>query len=103
MKGVKGVVQVNSLFHAIKHSEAAIALTRSIDCAAVASIHGRVTGFTIPDIFRSGRHADEDVCRWSGTGARLRSGPGLGATGWSDRGQIGRLPSAPAPNRKLNR
>jgi len=96
-------VQVNSLFHAIKHSEAAIALMRSIDCADVARTHGRVTGFPSPNPYRSGRHADDDVCRWLRTGARLRSGPGLGATGCSDRGQIGRLPSAPASHGKPNR
>ena len=96
------VVQVNSLFRTIWRSEAAVALMRSIDCAAVARVHGRITGVSIPDRFRSDRHADEDVRRWSGA-AGLRIGRGLRAIGCSDRGQVGRLPSAPASHRKPNR
>jgi len=102
MNEVREIVQVNSLFHAIGRSEAAVALMRSIDCDAVARIHGRITRVPIPDLFCSDEHADEDVCRWSGA-ARLRTGRGLRATGCSDRGQVGRLPSARASHGKPRR
>ena len=102
MNEVREIVQVNSLFRAIRRGEAAVALMRSIDCAAVARIHGRITRVSTPDRFRSDRHADEDVCRWSGT-ARLRIGRGLRVIGCSDRGDVGRLPSALASHGKQNR